>query len=105
VSAFGTFSLADIATQAQNGQLRSMQIDALRRKQETDAEEAERTAMREQAGMIAKLTDGVQDEASYQQRRQAALAYGMDPRLTIRSSCRLTTCWRTPCSSLTVRRS
>jgi hypothetical protein len=79
VSAFGTFSLADIATQAQNGQLRSMQIDALRRKQETDAEEAERTAMREQAGMIAKLTDGVQDEASYQQRRQAALAYGMDP--------------------------
>lgn len=79
MSEFGTFSLADIAQQAQTAKLRSMQIGVLEQKQQADAQDAERTAMREQAQMIAKLTDGVTDDAGYQQRRQAALAYGMDP--------------------------
>jgi hypothetical protein len=79
VSAFGTFSLADIAMQGERVAGMREARQASQADREAQQEAAERAALREQAGMIAKLTDGVQDEASYQQRRQAALAYGMDP--------------------------
>lgn len=79
MSNFGTFSLADIARQAQDAELRREQITTLRADREAGQAEAERNALRKQAGMIAKLTEGVGDEATYQQRRQAALTYGIDP--------------------------
>lgn len=77
--AFGTFSLADIAAQAQDAKLRSMQIEDYQARRERQAQSDETAQHREQATMIAKLTDGVTDDATYQQRRQAAIAYGMDP--------------------------
>lgn len=76
--AFGTFSLADIARQAQDGALRKEQITTMQQNREQSRQASEIAQQREQAAMIAKLTEGVQDEQTYQQRLQAAAAYGMD---------------------------
>jgi len=79
------WSLSDLLQQ-QDQKVRQDQLLAMQQ-QRFDAERADREQatrenqlkqQREQAGMIAKLTHGVTDEATYQQRLAAARTYGVD---------------------------
>lgn len=72
------FNLADMYAQAQNMNYRQQAMDMQRQQMEAQQAEREKAAQREQAGMIAKLTQGVNDEATYQQRLAAARQYGID---------------------------
>lgn len=78
-------NLADIYAQSQQMQMqrrtmdmREQEFGAAQQQREQQAREAELAQQREQAGMIAKLTTGVTDEATYQQRLAAARQYGVD---------------------------
>jgi hypothetical protein len=78
-------NLADLYQQVQgvrqNEQalgMRQQQMDMQRQQMEQAQQQRELEQQREQAGQIAQLTRGVADEATYQQRLQAARAYGID---------------------------
>lgn len=71
-------NLVDMYRQAQ--QMKAMEEERAYRREVIEEQRQARigAAQREQAGMIAKLTANVTDEATYQQRLAAARAYGID---------------------------
>lgn len=71
-------SLADLAARQQQTELQRQQFERQQQQLEQQAQEQEAARRREQAGQIAQLTRGVRDEATYQQARRAAQAYGID---------------------------
>lgn len=68
----------DMRMQREGMDMRREQFDYQRQQMEAQQQEAAAGKQREQAGLIAKLTTGVQDEGTYQQRLAAARAYGID---------------------------
>lgn len=78
-------NLAGMYQQAQQAKMnervmdmRERQFDHQQQQWQTEQQQAEMQKAREQMGMIAKLTTGVSDERSYQERLAAARAYGID---------------------------
>jgi hypothetical protein len=80
-----TVNLAELYAQAQQMKLqqrgmdmREQEFSAAQEQREREAQEGQLARQREQAGMVARLTRGVTDEATYQQRIAAARQYGLD---------------------------
>ncbi len=70
--------LAGMYVDAQDRKQREQMMAQRQAQMEREQQERDRESQREQAGMIAQLTSGVGDDATYQQRLQAARQYGID---------------------------